>query len=457
METPICDFVQKYVADRGVRMHMPGHKGRGPIGCEPYDITEILGADSLYEADGIIRESEAHAAACFGCPTYYSTEGSSHCIRAMLYLAVQLARERGLRGRPVILAARNVHKVFVSATALLDADVAWLYPSDACHYLSCPISADDVEKRLDGMAQPPAALYLTSPDYLGHVMPIDAIAEVCRRRQILLLVDNAHGAYFPFDTVEAEGNAVNRHPIAQGADMCCDSAHKTLPVLTGGAYLHLSPAWDDLLGAARVKNALSVFGSTSPSYVILQSLDAANALLSTSFPAALKRTVPAVAAVKRHLRDAGYEIVGDESMKITIRTKSYGYEGHALADLLRADGIECEFSDRDYLVLMPGAYAEPQDLARLERALISVLRREPIESSPPSVCLPEAAMTVREAMMAPSEALPVDACVGRVLATVSVACPPAVPIVVSGEIISPKVVSALTYYGISHCRVVKTS
>ena len=119
MNTPICDFVRRYAQSGTVRLHMPGHKGSGPLGCEALDITEIAGADSLYEADGIIAESEANAAALFGAArTLYSAEGSSQCIRAMLCLAAQNA-PRG--ARPLILAARNVHKAFVLGAALLGA------------------------------------------------------------------------------------------------------------------------------------------------------------------------------------------------------------------------------------------------------------------------------------------------------------------------------------------------
>ena len=152
MKTPIVDFVKKYAENSDtVRMHMPGHKGVsllesntagaktkiqpqtsidgfghtiGITGPEMYDITEIPGADSLYEADGIIAESENYASELFGARTFYSTEGSSLCIRAMLYLAMV---NRGMR-KPWILAGRNAHKTFLSAVALLDLDVEWLYP-----------------------------------------------------------------------------------------------------------------------------------------------------------------------------------------------------------------------------------------------------------------------------------------------------------------------------------------
>jgi len=215
MNTPICDFVKAYGEGNPLRLHMPGHKGVSRLGCEGMDITEIGGADVLYHSAGIIRESEENAAALFGTArTVYSTEGSSLCIRGMLYLAMQCT------GRRRFLAGRNAHSTFVTAAALLDAEVDWLWGGDAL--TACAVTADSVADALDGMEEPPAAVYITSPDYLGNILPVSAIADVCHARGVLLLVDNAHGAYLRF-------LPRSRHPITLGADLCCDSAHKTLP------------------------------------------------------------------------------------------------------------------------------------------------------------------------------------------------------------------------------------
>ena len=172
MTTPICDFVRRYAESRTLRLHMPGHKGTPFLGFENLDITEIRGADSLYEADGIIRESEQNAGQLFGAHTLYSTEGSSLCIRAMVYLLAVMARERG--NRPHILAGRNAHKVFLSAAALLDIEVSFLPPADGS-YLSCSVSAETLAHTLDSMVELPSAVYLTSPDYLGNTVDIGAI------------------------------------------------------------------------------------------------------------------------------------------------------------------------------------------------------------------------------------------------------------------------------------------
>ena len=145
MTTPIVNFIQTYKARRPLRLHMPGHKGVLLTGCEHDDITEVAGADSLYEADGIIRESERNASLLFGCPTYYSTEGSSQCIRAMLCLVMLHAKERGI-DRPLILAGRNAHKTFLSAVGLLDLDVEWLYPENEAGYLACPVTPEGLTR-----------------------------------------------------------------------------------------------------------------------------------------------------------------------------------------------------------------------------------------------------------------------------------------------------------------------
>lgn len=438
MDTPICDFVRKYAESEAIRLHMPGHKGKNQLGVESMDITEIDGADSLYEASGIIRQSEENVSRLFGCPTFYSTEGSSQCIRAMLYLAMLHAKERGKR--PLIAAGRNAHKTFLTGAALLDLDIKWLYPKEAGSYLSCDLTVEDVEAVLE--AEKPTAVYLTSPDYLGNVADIAGIARICHRHGALLLVDNAHGAYLKF-------LRPSRHPMDLGADLCCDSAHKTLPVLTGGAYLHGTEKFRDW-----AKNALALFGSTSPSYLILQSLDGANPYLA-SLADKLKEFVPCVEAVKETLTKKGYVLYGQEPLKITISAKSYGYTGQELAEILLNCHIVSEFADPDFLVLMLTPENGQADLDTLESALLSVPRKAPIPGQPPRFQPGQRVCSPREAMLSPMEEVPVEKSEGRVLAAATVGCPPAVPIVVSGERIDTHAIDCFRYYGITHCSVMK--
>ena len=196
MNTPVVDFVRRYAQSGTSRLHMPGHKGQSLLGFEPWDITEIQGADELYEAEGIIAQSEANATRLFGTAhTYYSTEGSSQCIRAMLFLALQAAPQTGRR--PVLLAARNAHKALLYAAALLDFDIRWLWPQpeDAGALCSCPISAQALTAALQALAGEgitPFGVYVTSPDYLGGMQDIAALAAACKAFAVPLLVDNAH-------------------------------------------------------------------------------------------------------------------------------------------------------------------------------------------------------------------------------------------------------------------------
>ncbi len=431
MKTPICDYVNQYAQSQTLRLHMPGHKGEGVLGVERLDITEISGADSLYEASGIIRESEEIASDIFGCPTFYSTEGSSQCIRAMVHLAMLWAKRQGRK--PVIAAGRNAHKAFLSAAALLDVDVRWLYGRQDS-YLSCHLTVEDLESVFAEAV--PTAVYITSPDYLGNVADIKVLAEVCHRYDALLLVDNAHGAYLQF---------LGQHPMTLGADLCCDSAHKTLPVLTGGAYLHTTA---ELAGQA--KDALALFGSTSPSYLILQSLDACNPYLA-NYGEKLRQFLAKMEQLRARLTAHGYLLYGNEPMKLTLCTKPFGYEGTALAACLEEKGIVCEFADPDFVVLMP---TPETPLAPLEKALLGIPPRPAITAKAPGFCRCERVLSIRQAALAVSRRVKVEDAVGRVLASPSVGCPPAVPIVVCGERIDENARKAFLYYGITHCLVV---
>ena len=225
MDTPIVDFVRGYAQSGTSRLHMPGHKGQSLLGFEPLDLTEIRGADELYEPEGIIAQSEANATRLFGTQhTYYSTEGSSQCIRAMLCLALQAAPRTGKR--PVLLVARNAHKALLYAAALLDFDIRWLWPAaeNAGALCSCPISAQMLTtalQELTGQGSTPFGVYVTSPDYLGGMQDIRALSAVCDTFGVPLLVDNAHGAYLRFLPGEP------LHPIALG--LPCAAIRPTRP------------------------------------------------------------------------------------------------------------------------------------------------------------------------------------------------------------------------------------
>ena len=443
MKTPICDFVKSYKKQKAVRLHMPGHKGKKHLGAESYDITEIGGADVLYSASGIIKESADNATALFGSgKTLYSTEGSSLCIRAMLLLIKKYAESRG--ERPLILAGRNAHKTFLSAAALLDVDVEWLF-SAGNDLLSCRFDMAECENLI--VQKKVSAVYVTSPDYLGNLTDIAALSALCQKHSVLLAVDNAHGAYLKFlpNTL---------HPLDLGADLVCDSAHKTLPVLTGGAYLHISQNAPELL-KEEAERALSLFASTSPSYLILQSLDHVNRLLAGVLPKKLNALVWRTASLKTRLSAMGYTLVGDEPLKLTLTPKSYGYTGVELAELLEGKNIICEFCDPDFLVFMLSADTSNRDLSKLEKALSKIPRKVPIATQMPHMDRPISVLPLRDALLATGERVPITKAEGRILSDAAVSCPPAVPILVSGEKITKEAIDLFSYYGMDSCLVIK--
>ena len=439
MKTPICDFIKNYISQNTTRLHMPGHKGCGLLGYEEFDITEITGADSLYEADGIIMESEQNASNIFGCNTFYSTEGSTQCIKAMLYLAFSFSG-----GNRAIAAGRNAHKSFLSAAALLELEVDWLCGNKENHISLC-LTPSQVEEYFKNAATLPFALYLTSPDYLGNRLDIKNIAAVCKKYSVLLLIDNAHGAYLKFLNT-------SEHPIDLGADMCATSAHKTLPVLTGGAYLQISNTADSYF-KNNAKTALSLFGSTSPSYLILQSIDMANKYLSDYKPRLLN-FVSKLETLKSALTQKGFTFIGNEPLKLTVLAKRYGYFGYEIGDYLKQKNIIAEFFDADFITLMFTPEIEDKALRDLYFAFCDLPKKEKITVLPPALNLPLKKISIREALFSKFETVDAKDALGRISASPTVGCPPAIPIVMSGEEIDEAAVKAFEYYNIQTCNVI---
>lgn len=445
MNTPIYSFVKSYADGDVSRLHMPGHKGKSVLGCELYDITEIDGADVLGSPDGIIAESQRNAAELFGTgATFYSTEGSSLSIKAMLYTALVNRKDDE---KPIIFAARNSHKAFIYGCALLDIDIHWLY-GEGCGLCRCIISPEMLKNELAAAEKKPFAVYITSPDYLGGTADIRGLSEICGEFGIPLLVDGAHGAYSAF-------LGENTHPINLGATMCCDSAHKTLPVLTPGAYLHLSANSPEEYRKT-ANTAMQIFATTSPSYLILQSLDLCNAYLADDFRRELADCTERVRKLAERLGSLGWENISNEPTKITVNCTRCGIHGYAVAEVLRKFKVECEFADCDNVVLMFTPSNRETDYDRVYDAFSSVEISEGIkEIANVDFVRCEKVMTVREAIMSPFEIVETENAVGRICAAPTVSCPPAIPIAVSGERIGQECAEIFKLYGIENIAVVK--
>ncbi|MDR0986092.1 MAG: hypothetical protein LBL98_00135 [Ruminococcus sp.] len=342
MTTPICDFIEDYVNKRSHRLHMPGHKGAAIPGFVlstlfPYDITEIRGADFLLSAKGIIKESEDNAASLFGTlRTVYSTEGSTLCIKTMLAMVFAEGAGRENYGGTVI-ATRSAHRSFSDAASLLRLDVIW---------------ADSDDEILSYIENPAVkALYITSPDYFGRLSDIRKLAEIVHNAGKILIVDCAHGSYLKFLMGDL-------HPIDSGADLVCDSAHKTLPVLTGGAYLHImNPRYIE-----SYKPQMKIFASTSPSYLTLMSLDFANKYLSE--PDNIKRMKDVAARLAGIKKELG--IATQEPYKIAVKTSENAEQ------ICIDENVEPEYVSDEILLFMFSGQSSDEDMTAAKRVLEKV-------------------------------------------------------------------------------------
>ncbi len=441
MNTPIYDFLRNYSEKNTLRCHMPGHHGRHTAEelSELYrlDITEISGADSLFEAEGIILESEENTAALYNSgATLFSAGGSTACIQAMLG-AMRLENRR-------IIAIRNVHRAFLNSCVLLGLDVTWIMPDYTDGILSGVVDMAAVETALAD--NPHSCLYVTSPDYTGRIADISALAKLCHRYGAKLIVDNAHGAHLHF-------LPNSMHPISLGADMCCDSAHKMLPALTGGAFLHVR----DKQYKPILKQTMGMFASTSPSYLIMMSLDLCNKYIAEQIHEDIEDNLRYIRDFREHF--SGRLIFSEsEPFHITIKAAESGFDGVEFAENMRKFGAECEYAHNDTVILLMSPMNTKSDYERLEEIVeksLEMTKKRDIKPLNAPPVLPVKAMSIRDAALSESEEIPIENAVGRICASVKVPCPPAVPIAASGEIIDENCVKIFKSYGISSVIVVK--
>ena len=226
--------------------------------------------------------------------------------------------------------------------------------------------------------------------------------------------------------------------------MTADSAHKTLPALTGTAYLHLA----DVSHIRAAKSAMALFGSSSPSYLMLESLDLCNAYIADRKENALA-AIERVKRLKHELAAARIMLHESDDMRVTADAYAMGYTGGELADILRKNRIECEMSGNRYVVLLFSVVQPEEDISRVYDVLCRIPKRSPLHPRNIPVIRPETVMLPRKAYFSRKITLPVNEAVGRVCAGISSPCPPCVPIVMPGEVISRDAADALMTFGVS--------
>ncbi|MDL2232526.1 DegT/DnrJ/EryC1/StrS family aminotransferase [Ruminococcaceae bacterium OttesenSCG-928-L11] len=443
-QTPLLAALEAYIHSNVSRQHMPGHKGRLPWPLDTaavYDLTEVTGTDSLYEADGAIAEMERQYTALYGsAASFLSAGGSTLCIQAMLALATQPGQR--------ILCARGVHTATVNAMALLDLDPVWIVPEAGGDGLLSQLSPAAVDEALSADAAI-RAVYVTSPTYFGVISDIGGLAQVCHSHGVPLLVDNAHGSHLKF-LPEAYGIA---HPMEQGADLCADSLHKTLPVLTGGALLHVgNPRF-----VPDAKRKLALFGSTSPSYLIMLSCDMALAYCREQLPGELARVCGGYDRLRQLAAARGIPMPEGlcDPLRLTLDFSAVGYTGPEFGEYLRANGIEPEYRSDSHCVFLGSPHTGEADFAAMERMLTELPLKEPLPRPAAAIPVPRRQCSVREAVFSTAERVSVENSVGRTASSLVCPCPPGIPLVIPGEGISDDIASSLKSYGIFHINVVK--
>lgn len=425
MATPLYDALREYAGNNPGRFHMPGHKGKflpAPelMGLASIDVTELPPTGNLYEAGEPFDSAQKLWAELFGFDCcQFLTGGSTMGIHTGLALCARPGEK--------VLMDRSCHRAAFNALALLDLEPVWLErPWLSDENLIGPISPEDVEKALDRDPEI-KTVCITSPTYAGMLSDVGAISRVVHARGGKLFVDGAHGAHLPF---------LGLDPF-RGADAVSVSAHKTLPAMGQSALLFVNGAEAD-----RVRRTASIFGSSSPSYPMLASVDLARDWLLGEGKWEYRRTACRVFEFRRGFPSLGGGLPLDPC-RLTLKVK----DGPAFTRALEERGIFPEMEDGGHVVLICTAQDSDGDLYRLELALVELLDRMGDCAPIPAPPLPERALSPRTALFGPSRTLPLKDCEGKIAACQIAPYPPGVPVVAPGERISKKELAYLREIG----------
>ena len=424
--TPLYDAIRAYAAQKPTRFHMPGHKGSFlPVpelqSIAPLDVTEVEPTGDLFSGGEPFDTAQKLWAERFGMDNcLFLTGGSTLGLHAALALFCRPGDQ--------VLIDRGCHRAVYNALALLDLEPVYLpRPWRAGEGIAGPISPQDVENLLNPHPNI-KTICITSPTYSGVLSDIKELSHIIHARGGNLIVDGAHGAHLPFLGVDA----------FSGCDALICSAHKTLPALGQSALLFTNG-----VDPRRVRQMTSVFGSSSPSYPMMISLDCARDYLDGKGMEEYRRVTRRTAALRAAFPSLHEGELRLDPTRLTLTSP----DGNALAQALEGENIWPEMADSGHVVLILTAQDSEDDLHRLEEALQrhrDLLGTPPILPPPP---MPKSVRSLREALFAPVERLPLENCLGRVAAGQLAPYPPGVPVVAPGEVIGEKELAYLREIG----------
>ena len=437
MPTPLYDSLQALAAQGPLRMDMPGHHGSPLPGGFPWpsalDFTENGSTGDLFgEGPDAIQAAERLWAQRLGFDAcLFLTGGSTQGVHAGLAL---LAGQGG-----GLALDRGSHRSAYHALALLGLSPVFLpRPWLAGEGVTGPILPGTVGEVLSGRPEI-KTVCITSPTYYGVLSDIPAIAAVCHAHGARLMVDAAHGAHLPFLGYDG----------FRAADAVVMSAHKTLPA-PGQTALLLANGFT----LADLQHWGAVYGTSSPSYVLMAALDAARDYMAGEGAGRYQQAVRLADGLRRRWPAlAQRDGLSLDPARLTLSSP----DGFALARALRARGIYPELADRGHVVCILTCADGPEDFARLERALGETGLTGPPRACPPPPGPPEAVLTPRQALFAPRQAVPLADSAGRISAGQIAPYPPGVPVAAPGERIEKKHLAYLREIGYNseYCDVVR--
>lgn len=442
-----------YAQRDGARFHMPGHKGRGLDGffreeLSGWDVTELGGMDDLHAARGILARTADKYRKAYGAEhSFLSVGGSTAAIEAML-----LSLDRSER----LLVCRDCHRSVIGG-AILSGIRTEFFTTPFDDTFGAPSLPDAALVEQELRRTGATAVFITSPNVYGFTADLPAIADVCRKHGALLLVDAAHGAHFPFS------EKLPATPAGE-ADLWCHSQHKTMNALTQAATLHLS---DCRIAPETVQRQLALIETSSPSYLLLASLDWAlytaqrqdwNA--HAAHMAAYARVIGGMAGLSAAAALSGAK--DHDATRLLIDVTGRGITGRQAQAALEAQNVFVETADERRLVLITTPADDPAWYPQLLDALqrLPYQKRRIVQSVNPWTP-PERALPLREAAFAAQEPCEIAAAAGRVAGTVVNAYPQQMPLLLPGERVRPadaeRLLSAVrtgrTFHGVRDGRI----
>ncbi|MFR6258362.1 MAG: aminotransferase class I/II-fold pyridoxal phosphate-dependent enzyme [Anaerovoracaceae bacterium] len=444
----IREFLLEHAELSPVSFHMPGHKGSDiykQYGYEAFlkkimdcDITEICGADNLFQAEGIIKNVALKYEKLYRVKkSYLLVNGTSGGIIATVLASVK-------QGGKLIM-ARNCHKAVFNAVRLGKMEPVYAYPSRLEDYdISGPIEAEEIKNLLE--KNPDAqAVILPSPNYYGICSDIKAIADVTHRFGKILIVDQAHGAHLNFM------KGVPKSAEESGADISINSTHKTLASFTQSAVLNLN---SDKIKIEDLEDKLQMTESSSPSYILMASLDVNADILINHGSELFERWQKNLEYFYEHVREIkGVRIVNTgkffDRTKINIDMSAWGIDGMELEKRLIKKRIFCELTTGNILMCMTGIGNTKEDMKILLNALEEIAKSCE-EDKKNITCYDEKGKNQRQELKykdiwnkkrriydfsGSKELLNIDLCEGRICASSVIPYPPGIPLICPGEII----------------------